>query len=135
MMLGRRGRTKEEGVPANFKGKKGVSGRKSKAEELECFRKEIQSEELAKIARRVIGKRLMMLEEQDGNIAFADMERNFALPIALKDMGDKIKGDIDNPLIIQTSEVDEDTFAKIIQSYGKRKSKSGTEEGSPAEDI
>lgn len=93
--------------PNKAVGIKGRSGRKSNAEYVAGFKEQLKQEALAEIANRVVGRRLKMLDEANGEIAFVNLEKEFALPIALKGMTEKIdhttKGEkiTDNPEILK----------------------------------
>ena len=72
----------EKGVPANWHGKKGRSGRKSLAKEIEAVKEEIAQEALIKLANKKVFVAL-------NNAEFANEIKDFGLPIALKGMVDK----------------------------------------------
>lgn len=79
---------------ANFKGNKN-SGRKSNAEYIESFKEQVKAEALIELSNRIISKRLKMLDESKG-IAYVNLEKEFALPIALRGITEKkeITGDL-----------------------------------------
>jgi len=76
----------ESGVPKNFKGKKGRSGRKKKAEEvrlyLENIKGKITNEALIELARDTVFTAI----KDNPNLVVAE---KFALPVTLKGIADK----------------------------------------------
>lgn len=75
-------------VPKEFKGKKGRSGRKSKAEEVEGVAERIRQDVLIDLANRAVYKRLKVIEATaDKDLALG--VKDIALPITLKGMVDR----------------------------------------------
>jgi hypothetical protein len=83
-------------VPKEFKGKKGRSGRRTKAQEFEVLKEKITQEALIELANKVVYKQLINADKTESIIS----AKEFALPITLKGITEKVEKKVDSKIEI-----------------------------------